>query len=88
MPAYTGLANKENDTQSKPGKIRAMKTLGVPYPDNYELQAIEDLKAQADSIAKDLKAAGIETDSNREIIALIAYMQRLGVDISNKTISK
>ena len=62
-----------------------MKLLGVPYPENYEQKAIEDLKAQADSIAKDLKENGIETDSNREIIALIAYMQRLGVDISNKT---
>ena len=65
-----------------------MKILGVPYPDNYEQKAIQDLKSQADSIAKDLKANGIETDSNREIIALIAYIQRLGVDISNKPAKK
>ncbi|MBW8334726.1 MAG: cytochrome-c oxidase, cbb3-type subunit I [Prolixibacteraceae bacterium] len=84
MPAYPWLAKKEIDIQSTPGKIRAMKLLGVPYPDNYEQQAIADLKAQADSIAKDLATAGIQTDSNREIIALIAYMQRLGVDIMNK----
>jgi len=84
MPAYPWLAKKEIDIKSTPGKIRAMKLLGVPYPDNYELKAIDDLKAQADSIAKDLAAAGIQTESNREIIALIAYMQRLGVDIANK----
>ncbi len=65
-----------------------MKNLGVPYPDNYEHQAINDLKAQADSIAKDLAVAGIQTDSNREIIALIAYIQRLGVDITSKTEKK
>lgn len=88
MPKYPWLAKKEIDIQSTPGKIRAMKVLGVPYPDNYEQQAIADLKSQADSIAKDLKANGIETDSNREIIALIAYMQRLGVDISNKPVKK
>jgi len=88
MPAYPWLAKKEIDIQSTPGKIRALKLLGVPYPDNYEQQAIEDLKAQADSIAKDLATAGIQTDSNREIIALIAYMQRLGVDISNKPVKK
>jgi len=88
MPKYPWLAKKEIDIQSTPGKIRALKLLGVPYPDNYEQQAIVDLKAQADSIAKDLKANGIETDSNREIIALIAYMQRLGVDISNKPVKK
>ena len=84
MPKYPWLAQKEIDIQSTPAKIRAMKVLGVPYPDNYEQQAIADLKAQADSIAKDLGANGIQTDSNREIIALIAYIQRLGVDISNK----
>lgn len=88
MPKYPWLAKKEIDIQSTPGKIRAMKVLGVPYPENYEQQAIADLKAQADSIAKDLKANGIETDSNREIIALIAYIQRLGVDISNKPVKK
>jgi cytochrome c oxidase cbb3-type subunit I/II len=88
MPKYPWLAKKEIDIQSTPGKIRAMKVLGVPYPDNYEQQAIVDLKAQADSIAKDLGANGIQTDSNREIIALIAYIQRLGVDISNKPVKK
>jgi cytochrome c oxidase cbb3-type subunit I/II len=88
MPKYPWLAKKEIDIQSTPGKIRAMKVLGVPYPDSYEQQAIVDLKAQADSIAKDLAANGIQTDSNREIIALIAYIQRLGVDISNKPVKK
>ena len=88
MPKYPWLAQKEIDIQSTPAKIRAMKVLGVPYPDNYEQQAIADLKAQADSIAKDLGANGIQTDSNREIIALIAYIQRLGVDISNKPVKK
>jgi cytochrome c oxidase cbb3-type subunit I/II len=88
MPKYPWLAKKEIDIQSTPGKIKAMKTLGVPYPDNYEQQAIADLKSQADSIAKDLVANGIQTESNREIIALIAYIQRLGVDISNKPVKK
>jgi len=88
MPKYPWLAKKEIDIQSTPAKIRAMKVLGVPYPDNYEQQAIVDLKAQADSIAKDLGANGIQTNSNREIIALIAYIQRLGVDISNKPLKK
>lgn len=88
MPKYPWLAKKEIDIESTPAKIHVMKILGVPYPDNYEQKAIQDLKSQADSIAKDLKANGIETDSNREIIALIAYIQRLGVDISNKPAKK
>jgi cytochrome c oxidase cbb3-type subunit I/II len=88
MPKYPWLAQKEIDIQSTPGKIHAMKILGVPYPDNYEMKANDDLKAQADSIAKDLAIAGIKTEGNREIIALIAYIQRLGVDISNKPVTK
>lgn len=88
MPKYPWLAKKEIDISSTPGKIHAMKILGVPYPDNYEQEAIADLKSQADSIAKDLATAGITTDSNREIIALIAYIQRLGVDIMNKPVKK
>jgi cytochrome c oxidase cbb3-type subunit I/II len=58
-----------------------MKTLGVPYPDGYDKIANSDLIRQADSIAGNLKKDKIETASNAEIIALIAYLQRLGQDI-------
>lgn len=84
MPKYPWLAENKIDMESTPGKIKAMKMLGVPYPDQYELKAIDALKTQADTIVKDLAANGINTDPDREIIALIAYIQRLGVDISNK----
>ena len=46
--------------------------------------ANDDLRLQAEDIANDLKEAGIETASNKEIIALIAYLQRLGTDIKPK----
>ncbi len=84
MPKYPWLAKKEIDLESTPAKIRAMKKLGVPYPDNYEMQANEDLKKQAEEIAQNLRESGIETDSDMEIIALIAYIQRLGTDIMTK----
>jgi cytochrome c oxidase cbb3-type subunit I/II len=84
MPKYPWLVKKRIDIESTPGKIKAMKMLGVPYPAQYELIAIDELNAQADSIAKDLADAGIEVKSDREIIALITYIQRLGVDITNK----
>ena len=45
MPKYPWLAKKEIDIQSTPAKIHAMKTLGVPYPDNYEQQAIADTES-------------------------------------------
>ncbi len=81
MPVYTWLLDDELDTASTPAKIKAMITLGVPYPKGYEKLANADLKIQEDSIAASLKRDDIQTPSNKEIIALIAYMQRLGKDI-------
>ena len=81
MPAYPWLFEDEIDTASTPAKIEAMQTLGVPYPEGYAAQANADLMQQADSIAANLAKSEVETMSNLEIIALIAYLQRLGTDI-------
>jgi cytochrome c oxidase cbb3-type subunit I/II len=54
----------------------------VPYPDGYDEQAVDDLMKQAGQIGDGLRKAGIEVEDTREIIALIAYMQRLGTDIT------
>jgi cytochrome c oxidase cbb3-type subunit I/II len=81
MPRYVWLIRNDLDTSSTPAKIRAMKTLGVPYPDGYDQIANRDLMHQADSIVRNLKNDKIETQSSREIIALIAYLQRVGRDI-------
>lgn len=61
-----------------------MQLLGVPYSEGYDQIAVTDLQKQADQIAADLKANKIETPSNKEIIALIAYLQRMGTDIKVK----
>ncbi len=58
-----------------------MQTLGVPYPAGYDQQASADAKKQADQITANLAKDGIEIMSDREIIAMIAYLQRLGTDI-------
>ncbi len=81
MPPYPWLAKKDIDLKSTAPRIRAMMKLGVPYPENYEHKANDDLLKQAEEIAQNLREAGIETESTKEIIALIAYMQRLGTDI-------
>lgn len=83
MPAYPWLLDDKIDTASTPAKIRAMKTMGVPYPDNYDQVANRDLMVQADAIAANLKKDKIETFSNTEIIAVIAYLQRIGTDIKS-----
>ncbi|MBK7678718.1 MAG: cytochrome-c oxidase, cbb3-type subunit I [Chitinophagaceae bacterium] len=84
MPRYIWLLDDKLDISSTPAKIRAMRTLGVPYPKGYDKIANDDLKKQADSITANLKKDKIETSSDREIIALIAYLQRLGRDIQGE----
>lgn len=81
MPTYGWLFDNKIDTAITPAKIRAMQTLGVPYPAGYDKVANKDLEAQAKSIKETLKKDKIEISSNAEIIALIAYLQRMGTDI-------
>ena len=82
MPAYPWLISDKLNVSYTPKKIRVMQTLGVPYPEGYDKQAVRDLQAQALLIAAGLKENGINVEADREIIALIAYIQRLGTDIS------
>jgi len=81
MPKYPWLITDDLDISTTKRKIEVMKGFGVPYPDGYEEIANNDLVAQAEKIALDLQENGIPADPNKEIIALIAYLQRLGTDI-------
>jgi len=85
MPPYPWLLEKELDIESTPAKINAMRTLGVPYAEGYEEQAVADLMQQAKQIQNNLKESGLDVSPDREIVALIAYLQRLGTDISKNT---
>jgi len=81
MPAYDWMAEKDLDMSNTPAKIRAMQTLGVPYPEGYDARANEELMKQARSIADDLKKNSVSIAPEKEMIAIIAYLQRLGMDI-------
>ncbi len=85
MPPYPWLLKDALDTSTTAAKIRAMQTLGVPYPKGYDSEANKDLVIQADSITANLKTDRIKATSDKEIIALIAYLQRLGTDIKKAT---
>ncbi len=82
MPEYTWLFDKDIDTATTGARIRAMQTLGVPYPEGYDRIANYDLRKQAEKITANLIAENISARSEKEIIALIAYLQRLGTDIT------
>jgi cytochrome c oxidase cbb3-type subunit I/II len=88
MPRYPWLLTNTIDEEVTPAKIRAMMTLGIEYGEGYDLKAVADMQAQAMEIYKDLEAQqgqlllgedGLQP--NQEIIALIAYLQKLGRDI-------
>ncbi len=81
MPNYPWLFTDNLDTNITGAKIRAMITLGVPYEAGYDKKANADLMAQADKIVANLANDKISIKSNKEIIALIAYLQRVGTDI-------
>jgi cytochrome c oxidase cbb3-type subunit I/II len=83
MPPYSFLIEHKLDTASTPAKINAMRKLGVPYEAGYEKIANQELMTQAATITRNLQKDSINVPADREIIAVIAYLQRLGKDISN-----
>lgn len=92
MPAYPWLLDNTYDTSMTAAKIRAMITLGVPYDEDYPEKANADVIKQANEIVEDMRSVleedGFEVSSDKEIIALIAYLQRLGVDIEKGQTAK
>ncbi len=81
MPSYPWLFEQTIDKASTAQKIKALRKIGVPYEPGYEEKANNDLEAQAGKIVERLKTEGYEVMPQTEIVALIAYLQRLGMDI-------
>lgn len=85
MPKYPWLGEQDIDVSLTPKMINAMRTLGVPYAKGYEEQANADLEKQAATVVANLKKDGITVSDKSEMVALIAYLQRLGTDIKQNT---
>jgi len=81
MPPYPWLYDHYIDMESTASKIKALRTVGVPYEVGYEESSIDEIYEQADQIVANLSTDGIEVHPEAEIVALIAYLQRLGTDI-------
>ena len=88
MPAYSFMLDKELDTASTSAKIKAMRTIGVPYKEGYEYIANKDLAEQATTIQNNLLKDSIRVKPNAEILAVIAYLQRLGTDTEKNKIAE
>jgi cytochrome c oxidase cbb3-type subunit I/II len=82
MPRYPHLLKDPIDDALVEAKMRAMRTVGVPYTDGEIATAKAAIAAQAQAIASEVEAQqGPPGLADREITALTAYLQRLGTDI-------
>jgi cytochrome c oxidase cbb3-type subunit I/II len=82
MPRYPWLLTQKLDTSSLPSRLKALRAVGVPYTDEQIAGAQKALEAQARQVVVNLSVGAItNAPPDREIIALIAYLQRLGTDI-------
>ena len=87
MPRYSWLLTQKLDTNTVSARIAALRKVGVPYPVGYETgQAQKDLTAQAAKVVANLQQGTIKAEPDREIVALIAYLQRLGTDIKTSSV--
>ena len=84
MPNYDWLLKKDLDLSDTKSKIEVLITLGTPYQITDADNAVELAQAQAKEIAAEVQSQGGEKYANlegKQIVALVAYLQRLGVDI-------
>ncbi len=82
MPTYEWMLEKEADLDVLPRKLRVLRRLGTPYSDEEVAQATELAEEQAATIAADIEQQGGPADlESKQIVALVAYLQRLGTDI-------
>jgi cytochrome c oxidase cbb3-type subunit I/II len=80
MPKYSWLLNDRIDPADVAASVRALRKVGVPYSDADLANVPASLRQQGEEIVGRLAGAGIKTEADREVVALIAYLQRLGKD--------
>jgi cytochrome c oxidase cbb3-type subunit I/II len=81
MPTYPWLVSSKTDLDSLSSKLAALNAIGVPYSEAQIQSAKSNALAQAEAIAAGLRDQGESAASaDQELVALISYLQRLGVD--------
>jgi cytochrome c oxidase cbb3-type subunit I/II len=80
MPAYAWLLEWKIDPDDIGASMLALQRVGTPYTDAEIENVAADLEKQGSAIVDRLAKANIKAAWDDEIIATIAYLQRLGVD--------
>lgn len=92
MPNYPWLYTQKTDFSSLPKKIAVQSLIGVPWPAMSQDEIEQSAREQALEISKNLVAGGVQLEtepaltgdalarslSEREVVALIAYVQKIG----------
>ncbi len=78
MPNYPWLYTDKTNIEALPSKLRVQRILGVPYPEMNSDALSQSVTTQENAIVDDLKSVGANISPDREIVAVIAYLQKLG----------
>ena len=82
MPAYPWLLEDDLDLSYTQSKVEAMMMLNVPYGPQVAANAQQLAQSQAEVVANEIVQSGGPAGlEDKEIVALIAYLQRLGTDL-------
>jgi cytochrome c oxidase cbb3-type subunit I/II len=86
MPAFAHLLDQPLDFTAAQPAMTALQKVGVPYTAAELVGAADSARAQASRIEAQLisengRSDGMQGMGERRVIALIAYMQRLGTDL-------
>ncbi|MHB8897761.1 MAG: cytochrome-c oxidase, cbb3-type subunit I [Thermoguttaceae bacterium] len=82
MPLYGWLQEKPLNFEAIPARMAAMRKVGVPYSDQEISGAVEAARRQANEVADKIAGSDGRTDlADKQVVALIAYLDRLGKDL-------
>jgi len=88
MPRYSWFITDDLDYSSVEEKMRTLNVLGDYYTEDRITGAIEELKTQAKEVESGLRKNqdfvdnfGDSNIQDKEVVAVIAYLQRIGMDI-------
>src|SRR5579883_723494 len=82
MPNYPWLLSQKLDTTVVVDRMRALRKVGVPYTDEQIRDSAKSTAAQSSKVVANLAVGSVtNAPADREIVAVIAYLQRLGTDI-------
>ena len=86
MPPYPWLAKRPIDFRALAGGVAAQATLGVPYTADEVKGAAQLAREQGRQIAQSIaEQGGPKGLDETRLVALIAYLQRLGTDINKSS---